>query len=167
MTDSSLIDEQAGVCGQIRRDAGGGGVRPLHGAESVGHEDIRHVGKRLGEVRAVLLLADVEAEVLKQHDLAGLESGGLGLCVLADYIPGKDNILTESSDRRTATGPASAWSSTRPGLPRWEQAMTAAPCSSRYLIVGIAALMRLSLVISPVSLFWGTLKSQRSSTFCP
>ena len=45
--------------------------------------------------------------------------------------------------------------------------MTAALLSSRYWIVGRAATMRLSLVISPVSLSWGTLKSQRSRTYLP
>ena len=53
------------------------------------------------------------------------------------------------------------------GLPRWEQAMTAAPWSSRYWMVGRAARMRLSSVMAPVALSWGTLKSQRSSTFLP
>ena len=45
--------------------------------------------------------------------------------------------------------------------------MTAAPFSSRYRMVGSAATMRLSLVMAPVSLSWGTLKSQRSRTFLP
>ena len=45
--------------------------------------------------------------------------------------------------------------------------MTAAPLSSRYRMVGRAATMRLSLVISPVVLSWGTLKSQRSRIFLP
>ena len=53
------------------------------------------------------------------------------------------------------------------GLPRWEQAMTAAPWSSRYWMVGRAARMRLSSVIAPVVLSWGTLKSQRRRTFLP
>ena len=53
------------------------------------------------------------------------------------------------------------------GFPRWEQAITAAPWSSRYRMVGSAATIRLSEVIAPVSLSCGTLKSQRSSTFLP
>ena len=38
------------------------------------------------------------------------------------------------------------------GLPRWEQAMTAAPSSRRYWMVGRAATMRLSSVMAPVVL---------------
>ena len=38
------------------------------------------------------------------------------------------------------------------GLPKWEQAITEAPLSSRYWIVGRAARMRLSSVIAPVTL---------------
>ena len=68
--------------------------------------------------------------------------------------------------KRSATGASFIFHSPL-GLPRWEQAMTAAPLSSRYLMVGSAATMRLSLVIAPVSLSWGTLKSQRSRTFLP
>ena len=67
----------------------------MHGAESVGHEDLGHVGQGLGKVGAVLLLADVEAQVLQKKDLAGLECGGLGLGVLADDVLGEDHILAQ------------------------------------------------------------------------
>src|SRR5258708_2276236 len=46
-------------------------------------------------------------------------------------------------------------------------AMTKAPASSRYLIVGSAARMRRSLLISPVALLSGTLKSTRMRTRLP
>ena len=73
-----------------------------------------------------------------------------------------------SSLRRFATGARLSFSFHSPlGLPRWEQAITAAPLSSRYRMVGSAATMRLSLVISPVALSCGTLKSQRSRIFLP
>ena len=67
----------------------------MHGAESVGHENLCHVGQGLGKVSAVLLLADVEAQVLQQQDLAGLQRGGLGLSVLADDVLGEDDFLTQ------------------------------------------------------------------------
>lgn len=51
------------------------------------------------------------------------------------------------------------------GLPRCEQSITFAPCSIKYLIVGRAATILLSLVISPS--LSGTLKSQRARTFLP
>ena len=70
--------------------------------------------------------------------------------------------------RRSATGRRVRLSFHWPlGLPRWEQAITAAPRSSRYRMVGRLATMRLSLVMAWVSLSWGTLKSQRSRIFFP
>ena len=51
------------------------------------------------------------------------------------------------------------------GLPIWEQSITLAPWSERYLTVGRAPTMRLVSVIAPS--FMGTLKSQRTSTRLP
>ena len=51
------------------------------------------------------------------------------------------------------------------GLPICEQRITFAPFSRRYLMVGRASTILLSLVISPS--LSGTLKSQRTSTFLP
>merc|ERR1719184_719023 len=46
------------------------------------------------------------------------------------------------------------------GLPRWEQSTTdLAPLSRQYLIEGRAATLRALLVMAPVPLSWGTLKS--------
>ena len=64
----------------------------MHGAEGVGHIDVGHGGELLGELGVVLLLALVEAEVLKQQQLARLESGGLGLGVLADDVLREDDV---------------------------------------------------------------------------
>ena len=50
-------------------------------------------------------------------------------------------------------------------LPIWEHRMTLAPLSTRYLMVGRAATIRLSEVILPPLV--GTLKSQRHSTRLP
>ena len=76
----------------------------MDGAERVGHEDVGHVGQRLCEVCAVLLLADVEAQVLKQHDLTRLESGSLGLCVLADDVGSEDDFLTQKLGKSLCDG---------------------------------------------------------------
>ena len=74
--------------------------------------------------------------------------------------------LPSSSLRRAATGARENSGFTSPfGRPRWEQRMTAALWSSRYLMVGRAATMRLSEVMTPS--LSGTLKSQRTSTFLP
>ena len=76
----------------------------MDGAERVGHEDVGHVGQRLCEVCAVLLLADVEAQVLKQHDLTRLENGSLGLCVLADDVGSEDDFLTQKLGKSLRDG---------------------------------------------------------------
>ena len=99
-----LLDEQAGVGGQIGRDADGGGVGAVHGAEGVRHVDFRHVGKGLGESGIVLGLALGEAEVLQQEDLAGLQRGGLGLGVLTDGIGGKDHFLSQQLAQTLGNG---------------------------------------------------------------
>ena len=53
-------------------------------------------------------------------------------------------------------------------LPKCENKTIAfGDCSNKYLIVGNAATIRLSLVISPVSLLLGTLKSTRTKTVFP
>ena len=88
-------NQQAGVGGQISRDAGGGGMGAVHGAESVGDEDLGHVGKSLGKGGVVLGLALGKTEVLQKEDLAGLQRGGLGLGVGADGVGGEDDVLTQ------------------------------------------------------------------------
>jgi len=50
---------------------------------------------------------------------------------------------------------------------RWLARITEAPCSRACWIVGRAAVMRWVLVISPVCLSWGTLKSTRMKTRLP
>ena len=76
--------------------------------------------------------------------------------------------LPSSSLRRTATGFRDSSGLISPlGFPMWEQAITAAPLSSRYWMVGSAARMRLSSVMTLVFLSRGTLKSQRRKTFLP
>ena len=99
-----LVHQQAGVGGQIGGDAGGGGVGAVHGAERVGDEDLGHVGQSLGKGGVVLGLALVEAQVLQQHDLAGLQRGGLGLGVLADGVGGEDHVLTQQLAQTLGNG---------------------------------------------------------------
>ena len=50
----------------------------MHGAEGVGHVDLGQIGHGLGQLGVVLGLALLKAGVLQQHDLAGLQGGGLG-----------------------------------------------------------------------------------------
>ena len=57
--------------------------------------DFRQRGKRLGEIGVVLGLARLEADVLEQEQLAGLQRRGLGLRVVADDVPGHRDRLAE------------------------------------------------------------------------
>ena len=67
----------------------------------------------------------------------------------------------------SATGVNLIFSFTCPfGLPKWAASITFAELSTRYLIVGIAALIRVSSVIAPLSSN-GTLKSTLTKTFFP
>ena len=56
---------------------------------------LRHIAERLCEIIAVFLLADIEAEIFKQHDLAWSERRGLCLRVLADHVLCKNDLNAE------------------------------------------------------------------------
>ena len=58
----------------------------MRGGEGIVDEDVAELGQRLGEVRIVLLLALVEAQVLQHGDLAGLQRGTRILGGLADAV---------------------------------------------------------------------------------
>ena len=77
------------------RHAGGGGVGPVDRAEGVGHiHAVRpgQAGHGLSELRVVFGLALLKAGVLEEHDLAGLQRGGLGACVGAHHVAGEDDL---------------------------------------------------------------------------
>ena len=81
--------------GQILGHAGGGGMGAVDSAEGV--RDIHavsagQVGQGLGKGGVVLLLALLEAQILQQHQLAGLQGRGLGLGVGAHHVGGKDDL---------------------------------------------------------------------------
>ena len=83
----------------------------------------------------------------------GLRAAALALASGPTTSPAMITGLPSSSLRRTDTGFRDSSGFTSPlGLPRWEQAITAAPWSSRYWMVGRAARMRLSSVMAPVVL---------------
>ena len=90
-----LLDQEAGDGGQIGRHAGGGGVGPVHGAEGVGHVQVRQGGQLFRQLRVVLGLAGLEPGVLQQQDLAGFQGRGLGLGVRAHHVVGEDHLLTQ------------------------------------------------------------------------
>ena len=67
----------------------------MDGAEGVGHVHIGQGGQGLGKLGVVLLLPLVKAEILQQHDLAGLKGSGLGLGILTDDVLGEDDLLAQ------------------------------------------------------------------------
>ncbi len=64
-------------------------------AKRVIYINIRHRGQLLGEVRLVLGLLSVEADVLDNHHIAVIESGSLGLGVGADNVLGHDDLFAQ------------------------------------------------------------------------
>ena len=70
-------------------------MRSVRRAERVVDKDVGHGSQLLGKLRVVLGLALHVADVLKQHHVAVLERGGLGLGILADNVGGHDNGLAE------------------------------------------------------------------------
>ena len=72
-----LFHQQAGDGGlEEVRDALGGGVGAVRGAEGVVDVDLGERGQRLGEGRIVGFFFGVVAQVFKQQHLAGLELAG-------------------------------------------------------------------------------------------
>ena len=67
----------------------------MHSAEGVGYVQLRHGGKLLGKGGVVLLLPDVEAQVLQQHDLTALQCRGLRLGILAHDVLGENDLLPQ------------------------------------------------------------------------
>ena len=90
-----LADQEAGDRGQVVGNALGGGVRAVRGAKGVVDIDLRKGGQLLGELRIVLFLFLVEADVLQQNDVARLHRVDALLGVLADDVLGQDDLLIE------------------------------------------------------------------------
>ena len=90
-----LADQEAGHGGQIRGYTGGRGVRAMHGAKGVGNVDFSHGGQLLGERGVVLFLFRMEAHVLQQNGLAGLDLCGQLLGVGADNVLGELDFEAE------------------------------------------------------------------------
>ena len=70
-------------------------MRAVRSAERVVDEDVRHIGKRLGQRGIVLGLALLKADVLEQDRLAGLDLGSQALCILADNVLRQLDFLAE------------------------------------------------------------------------
>ena len=144
----SRLQEEAGGAGQAGGRTDDGCVAAMGDAEGVVDIGVVAVDQLLDEGGVVVLLARVEAQVL-----AELAPGGRGGPV------------------RRGPAPRSQRGSGAPlGRPRWVQAVTVAPRSIRYSMVGRAARMRKSSVTMAGASAHGrrgTLKSTRTSTLAP
>ena len=68
-----LLQQEAGVGGEIRGGADDGALGAVRGAEGVEHEDVAVGGEGLGDLGVVLLLALVKADVLEAVALGAAE----------------------------------------------------------------------------------------------
>ena len=102
-----LLDEKAADgdgSKAVLRDARGGGVRAMRGAEGVVDVDVTEIGELLAKLLAVLLLARVETGVLEQHALAVLERRDLLVSVLAHEVGGESNLAGEDLGKPVGDG---------------------------------------------------------------
>ena len=151
------LQEQARGARQQVRDALGRGVRAVRRAEGVVDVDVGERGQARGELGIVLRLPRLEADVLEHDDVA-----------VGDVVEVGGELARRCRAARPGARPpgASENASSRPlGRPRWEVSSRRAPCSRSHSIVGSAARMRVSSVISPSCS--GTLKSTRTRTRLP
>src|SRR6185436_17543937 len=81
-----LHEEGAGEGGQEAGDGIRGGMGAVRRGEGVADEDVAELRQRLGEARVVLLLALMEAQVLKHGDVAGRQGADDLLRHLADAV---------------------------------------------------------------------------------
>jgi hypothetical protein len=86
------FEEETGGGGEVAGDEGDAGVGAVAGAEGVVDEDFGEGGEGFGEGGLALGLFGMEAEVLQQEDVAGLEVLGEGLDLGADAVGGADDF---------------------------------------------------------------------------
>ena len=77
------------------RDAGGGGVRSVRCAKRVVDINLSQGSELFRKGRIVFLFLFMVTDVLKQHDIAGLQSGSLGFRIFTDYVLSHDNLFAE------------------------------------------------------------------------
>ena len=87
-----LLEQEAGHGRQILGGAHDGTLGAVGGAKGVEDEDVAVRSERLGDLGVVLLLALVEADVLENEDLAGLESLDSGSGLLAVRVGDEGHI---------------------------------------------------------------------------
>ena len=147
-------------------DAVRGRLGAVRGAECVIDVNVAKARHLPRQRVVVLLLAGVEAAILEQHNIAGLES--------ACQAPPSTQSLTSgtgrprSSDSRRAIGASESFSLHCPsvGRPRCEVTMMAPPRAAASSIPGTDALILESSVMPPAS-SCGTFMSLRMNTRLP
>ena len=159
-----LGDEQRARArdGCVPRDAVRARLRAMRRAERVHDEHVAERRHAFAQLLVVGFLADVEAHVLAQHELAGLRRRRR-----PSQFAASGTLRPSSSPSFAATGASEAAGSGLPSLgrPRCDMTMTRAPASSAERNVGNAASSRAVLVTLPS--LTGTFKSSRISTRLP
>ena len=135
-----LLHQQAGRrLRQVVRDAFDRRVRAMRRAERIVRRRRPRATRAPRELRIVLFLFRVEAEVLEQHDAAARRCASSTACCagVADAVVGEHDRPAEQLGEAIATGRRLNSGVGLPfGRPRWLARMTVAPCSSAYWIVG-------------------------------
>ena len=148
-----------------RREAGDavrGGLGAVRRAEGVVDVDVAQRGHLPGQRLVVLLLADVDAAVFQQHDLAGVDLDAVNP-VLHQRHGHAQQLGQALADLASESASVSTPSF---GRPRWDVTITAAPASSARRMPGTEARMRVSSEMRPASSN-GTFRSARMNTRLP
>ena len=103
-----LADQETGHGGQIRRDARGGSVRAMRGAEGVVDIDLGKRSKLLGEAGVLFLVFGsfflMETDVLQNDDVAVLHVRAKALGVFADDVLGHFHLAAEDLGKTLGDG---------------------------------------------------------------
>ena len=148
-------------------DALGRGMRAMRGREGVVDIDVAQRRELVDEARVVLLLFLVEAQVLEQQHVAGLQRRAPLPRPAGRCNPRRRRPACRAPWRAARPAACSDISGTRlpSGRPKWLSTITLAPLSASSFEVGAARSMRVASVTLPF--FIGTLRSTRTSTRLP
>ena len=134
------------------------------GAKSIIHPHGAEFGQLLGKGRIASLFFFVKAKIFEQQDLAWLRGGGRSFGNRACAFGRKGEVPSRASKAGTMWRREYLSSGPPFGLPRWLIRMAEPPSANIFLMVGIAALRRVSSVTAK-ALLRGTLKSTRIRAF--
>ena len=128
-----LLKQEAGDGGQVSGGAHDGTLGAMSGAEGIEDEDVAIGGEGLGDLGVVLLLALVEADVLENQDLAGLDRGNGLSGLLAIGVGDEGDVQAGELGKLGGDGLEGelGLEAGAVGRPRWLMRITRALCSTR------------------------------------